>query len=310
MKKIVVTGAAGFVGKSIVLYLRGRGYEVIPTVRKQDKFFSDAIVWDITKKYGSGAIAGIDAVVHCAAYVDDWEVSQKIYNTNVNGTQNVLEAFPNVKCFIYISSASVYSSTNKEQIINEDSPVGEGLFNLYSLTKLQGEQIVKNNKHVSERVILRPHIIYGPGDTTIAPRLKRSIRFGRMIAVGDGQNKLSLTHINNLSQAVELVLKNKKKQVGYNVYNITDEMTGTAADVLEVFMVKNNIQGSLFFIPRRVAVVISWMLERVYRWARMKTPPLITRYVVDQVAGDHILNIQKAKKELGYTPKENFRNNM
>lgn len=97
----------------------------------------------------------------------------------------------------------------------------------------------------SKRVILRPHIVYGPGDTTIAPRLKQSVSFGRFVALGDGTNKISLTHIDNLVQAIEKILTITPTK-GLSIYNISDAETPTMREVLEVFKQKEGIKEPLF----------------------------------------------------------------
>ena len=298
MSAIAVTGATGFVGGFVANYLESKGYKVYRFGRKDMK---GVLRWDISEGPYPRPLA-IDSVVHCAACVDDWASYARSYSANVLGTQNVLESFKNTSQFIYISSASVYNAFCRQVTISENECLDGSLLNAYSKTKLLGEKDVEKSNILS-RVILRPHIIYGPGDTTIGPRIRQAIKFGYLPIPGDGKNRISFTHVENLAQAILKSIEISKS--GISIYNVTDSEPITLSEALKQFKSLNHLNFEEFFIPRKLCFVVGYVLEFFYRMFGIKRPPLLTRYIVDQMSSDHIFDISKAKKELGYSPTKN-----
>lgn len=300
MHTIAITGATGFVGNFVANYLESKGYTVFRFGRKNKK---DLLQWDITQGIYKEFIE-VDCVIHCAASVDDWASYEESYSVNVQGTQNVLRSFPKASKFIYISSASVYNAFCDQMLISENDCLGGNLLNSYSRTKLLGEKEVEKSD-IPSRIILRPHIIYGLGDTTIAPRIKNAIKFGYFPVVGNGKNRISFTNIENLAQSILQAIKISKN--GFSVYNITDAEPSTFIEALSDIKKLNNLKFKELFIPRTISLCIGSILEFLYRLFKIKNPPLLTRYIVDQMSSDHIFDISKAKNELQYHPTRNIK---
>ena len=295
MHKVAVTGATGFVGNFVANYLESKGYQVFRFGRKKQK---GILFWDISKGVYNDSLK-IDYVVHCAASVDDWVSYKESYFANVIGTQNVLKSFPQALQFIYISSASVYNAFSSQVLIREDDCIGGELLNSYSKTKLLGEKELEKSD-ISYRVILRPHIIYGLGDTTIAPRIKNGIKFGYLPVPGNGKNRISFTNVENLAEAIFQAMKKSKK--GLSVYNITDKESLTLSESLKQVKKLNNLKFKELFIPIKLALVAGRFLEFLYTLLGFKKSPILTRYIVDQMSSDHVFDITKAQKELEYNP--------
>ncbi len=300
MYTVAVTGATGFVGAFVADYLESKGYKVFRFGRKNK---TDVLYWDITSGIYKDAVR-VDCVVHCAASVDDWAPYKESYAANVLGTQNVLQSFPLATQFIYISSASVYDAFCREVVIPEDRCLGGKLLNNYSRTKLLGEKEVQKSS-IKSKVILRPHIIYGPDDTTIGPRIRNGIKFGRFPVVGDGGNRISFTHVENLSQAIWQAIKLSGN--GMSIYNITDEEPIVFTEALRYVKDLNHLKFKEFFISKRVCIVIGYVTEFMYKVLQIKKSPLLTRYIIDQMSSDHIFDISKAKRELSYQPTRNIK---
>ncbi len=300
MHTVAITGATGFVGNFVANYLESKGYKVFKFGRKNKK---DILQWDIAGGIYPEFIK-IDYVVHCAASVDDWASYTESYKVNVKGTKNVLQSFPEASKFIYISSASVYDAFCSDIIVTENKCIGGRLLNAYSKTKLLGEKEVEKSNILS-RVILRPHIIYGPGDTTIAPRIKNGIKFGYFPIPGNGKNRISFTHVENLAQAIWQSIKLSKD--GFSVYNITDAEPIAFVKALEEVKTLNNLKFKELFIPRKLSLILGRVFEFVYIFLRIKKSPLLTRYIVDQMSSNRIFDISKAKQELQYNPTRNIK---
>lgn len=299
MKKIAITGATGFVGNFVAKYLESQGCQVYRFGRNNRE---GVIQWDISSGVYQNDIS-FDAVVHCAANVSDWSSYKSAYNTNVIGTKNVLESFSQAQLFIYISSASVYSPFCREKIITETTCVGGSGLNNYGMTKLLGEQEVSNSS-IKSRVILRPHIIYGPGDTTIGPRIKNAIRHNRFIIPGNGENHISFTHVENLAHAIwQSILRSK---TGSSIYNITDKESPIFNDAVKSFKRLNRLSFKEVYIPKSISFALGYLLQSIYLLFRIKKAPPLTPYIVRQMTNDHILDISKAISEIGYSPTKNY----
>lgn len=304
MKKIAVTGATGFVGNFVANYLESQGCEVHRFGRKKGE---KIIQWDITSAIYKNTI-DFDVVIHCAANVSDWSSYKSAYSTNVIGTKNVLHSFSNASLFIYISSASIYSPFCKKKIINEDTCVGGRGLNNYGKTKLLGEQEVINSSF-ELKIILRPHIIYGPGDTTIGPRIKKAIRHNHLIVPGNGKNHISFTHVENLSQAIWQAIQLSAHGISpaTSIYNITDKEALIFKDAIAAFKNVNGLSFKTLYIPKLISLIISLILQAIYILFGIKNAPALTPYIVRQMTNDHILNISKAKKDLQYNPTRNIK---
>ncbi len=300
MHTVAITGATGFVGNFVANYLESKGYKVFRFGRKDKK---DILRWDITRSIYTDFIV-VDCVVHCAAYVNDWGPYREAYAVNVKGTQNVLQSFPRAKKFIYISSASVYDAFCDQVFISENVCLGGKLLNNYSKTKLIGEKEVEKS-NIPSKIILRPHIIYGPGDTTIGPRIKNGIKFGYFPIPGNGKNRISFTHVENLAQAVWQAIKISKD--GTSIYNITDAEPNIFLDALNDVKNLNNLKFKEILIPKRICLIIGYILEFFYTLFGVKKSPLLTRYIIDQMSSDHVFDISKAQRELKYQPSRNIK---
>lgn len=304
MKTIVVTGAQGFVGSAIVKKLKISGHRVIPIVRISNGEYQDAVEWDITAPLDQRS-DNVDVVIHAAAKVDDWSNYKESYSANVIGTKNVIEAFPQVELFIYISSASVYDSKNSEVVISEESPAGSNFLNDYSRTKFEAERVVIDSL-ISSRVVLRPHIIYGSGDKKILPRLLQARKFGRFLILGNGKNNISLTHIDNLVDAITRIVSSDKKFDG-EIFNITDGKTDSVETVIDALKETLNITEKNFHVPRAIALRIGIISEYLAKLLGSQHSPLLTPYIVEQMTSDHIIDCSKAKEMFGYSPKVEYR---
>ncbi len=303
MKTIAVTGAQGFVGSAIVKKLLNLGYAVIPVVRKDSAQYSNVIEWDITNPSKNG-FRNIDVVIHSAAKVDDWANYADSYNVNVTGTKNVIEAFPNTQLFIYISSASVYDAKNCELVVTERSPAGKNLLNGYSRTKYEAERVVMNSS-IPSRVVLRPHIIYGPGDKNILPRLLNARKFKRFLILGNGKNVISLTHIDNLVSGITRIISSNKKFDG-EIFNIADNKTDSIELVINSLKKELSIDEKNFHVPRMIALGIGTIFEYGARLLGLRHSPLITPYIVEQMTSSHIIDCSKAKRMFGYNPEVEY----
>ncbi|HCG02930.1 MAG TPA: NAD-dependent epimerase [Chloroflexi bacterium] len=288
--KVAVTGASGFVGGAIQLGLRQAGHEVIGISRR-----GPDISWDIRCGPLSAAPT-VDAVVHCAALVRDGPIGPEHIAVNVDGTRNVLSSFPGAR-FVHISSASVYDPWVAKTCVREDVTPPERWLNGYGQTKWMSEVLVRRLR--PDAAILRPHAVYGSGDATLLPRLLRARLLGRQLAIGDGRNRITLTSISNLVDAVSATLCHEL--VG--PFNIGDADTPTVAEVFEHLLHSLGMPAGIVWIPRSQAWAAALVCERLSG----PREPWLSRYVVNQMSLDFTLSLERARQELHWEPKETYK---
>jgi nucleoside-diphosphate-sugar epimerase len=301
---IAVTGANGFVGGHVVGRLLEHGHQVIGYGRRAEPLLRphpglDYRRWDIT----SGPIDGsADAIVHCAGSVTEWGSDEQFNATNVIGTQNVLESFRHARVFVHISTASVYNLSTRKHTLNEDAPLATHFLSGYSRSKVAAEKLVTRARGNS--VVLRPHIVYGRGDTKILPRLLAMRRLGALVVPGDGQSRLSVTHVQNLADAVALAIE---RRAGHEVFNIADSLTGTVNELLTSLQLAFGLKPRIWHVPASAAWRAGGALEWFHRSINLSRNPRLTRFLVAQLAFDFTLDIQRAIDVLGYRPTRSYR---
>jgi nucleoside-diphosphate-sugar epimerase len=305
--RVAVTGATGFVGGRLVAELALRGHAVHAFGRRAmpPRHGVSYTRWDLA----SGAPETIDApetmdaVVHCASKVDDWGAASEFEAINVLGTRAVLQSFGAQGRFIYVSTASVYDLDASTRGVREDAPYARRYLNAYSRTKMLAECEVRGSGR--EWVILRPHAVYGPGDPTLVPRLLRARRFGSLLAVGNGRNRLSVTHVDNLVQAIVRAVERERPTRG--IFNVADALTGTLDEILRTLLQRLGLACRIVYLPTPIAAPLARVLEHAYLLLGARRAPLLTPYVVRQLAHDFTLDITAAQRCLGYAPSVTYR---
>lgn len=300
---IAVTGANGFVGGHVVAHLLRQGHHVIGYGRRMRSALPSHPrlgyrQWDIT----SGPIeANADAVVHCAGSVTEWGSDEDFIATNVIGTQNVIATFRDAGVFVHISTASVYNLATRKVSLREEAPLATHFLTGYSRSKVAAEKLVA--RAPGNTVVLRPHIVYGPGDTKILPRLLAMRRLGALVVPGDGQARLSLTHVENLADAVVRAIE---RRAGHEIFNVADAHTGTVDQLLTSIQLAFGLKPRIWHVPGAAAWQAAGAVERLHRSVLQGRAPRLTRFLVAQLAFDFTLDIQLAIDVLGYRPTRSY----
>lgn len=302
--RILVTGASGFVGGRAVQRLRAAGHQVIPSGRRPARELraplDGYVQWDLTRE--ARTWSDLDAVVHCAAHVGDSGDTAAFDATNISGMRTLLASLPEGARVVHVSSASVYDFTAPLVNVAEDAPYPTQFLNPYARTKVEAERIVRGSGR--SFVILRPHIIYGPGDTHLMPGLKRALRFGWLPAYGDGMNQLSVTHVDNLADAIALAVA---PEAPTGVYNVTDSVHAPVDETLRTLLARAGIASRVAYIPRGIAWPLAVLADALPALLRGRGDRTISRFLVCQMTQEFTLDIGKARAELGYSPRWSFR---
>lgn len=301
--RIAVTGASGFVGGRVARALMRAGHDVLPFGRRPASALSCSIPAYVAWDFAAGPLAArdADAVVHCGAHVGDWGPRSTFRAVNVRGTAAVLRSFPDVERFVHISTASVYASNRSRVRLREDAPFEADALFSYALSKVDAERVVMAGAR--RAIILRPHIVYGPGDPTLMPRVLAARRLGYLPVAGDGSNHVSVTHVDNLVIAVECALSAPVE----GPFNIADAEAVTMDALLRTMLRRHGVSDRLAYVPRTLAWALAGALERGWRAARTSHAPPLTRFMVTNLADEFTLDLSLARERLGYVPRCSYR---
>jgi nucleoside-diphosphate-sugar epimerase len=308
---ILVTGGGGFVGGAIVKRLIDQGAKVRSLSRQYYPELSAAGVQQIQgdlqdAEIVSTACRGIDTVYHVAAKPGVWGPYDAYYRTNVIGTENIINACKRhqVAKLIYTSTPSVIFNGQDMVGVDESVPYADQYLTAYPATKAKAERLVRGASDTTLRTIsLRPHLIWGPGDNHLVPRI--IARAKRLAQVGNGTNLVDVTYIDNAADAHLLAATALEKlpNLGGKVYFISQ------GEPLPLWEMVNHILHAAGkppvrrSVPKSVAYGIGAALEILYKMFHIQHEPPMTRFVAKELATTHWFNIQAARRDLGYAPR-------
>lgn len=286
--RLAVTGATGFVGGAVCRAAAEAGWSVLALGRREGA----DLRWDITRGPLADAPA-VDAVVHCAGSASDTESRRAQWTANVDGTRHVVESFPGAR-FVHLSSASVYDPRRPTVLAAEDRAPVARYPDAYGASKAAAERLVRALR--PDAAVLRPHAVYGPGDPTLLPRVLAGVRGGRLLAVGDGTQRISLTSVANLARACLLAAG----CTAAGVFNVADAEPVRLADALAAVLAERAVPARVRFVPLPLAWPLACVAEAASRWRG--SPPRLTRYAVRHLVHERTLDITAARTVLGYRP--------
>ena len=301
--KCLVTGGAGFLAGRIVEMLQRRGHEVRVLVRRPLPGIQQVLGTLESRVSVFEAVRGCEWVFHAAAKAGVWGEWREYHSANVLGTQNVLEACRayGVQKLIYTSSPSVTFGGKDCKGGDESLPYPENFLSYYSETKAMAEQMVLGADGLDglSTVALRPHLIYGPGDPHIVPRLLRAHGKGRLKQIGDGQNLVDVTFVDNAAHAHILAAE---KGWGGKAYFVSDGSPVRLWDWVERLLSglgRGPVPGQ---VSVETAMSLGRLLEWTYRTLRLPGEPPMTRFTACSLGLSHYYSIEAARRDLGYEP--------
>lgn len=311
--KAVVTGGGGFLGSRIARLLHERGNGVFALGRREYPQLSrdgiNTVKADIRDLAAlESTFAGADVVFHVAAMVGIWGPARAFEEVNIGGTRNVLEACKrcSVSSLVFTSSPSVVFGNAELCGVDEDQPYPRRYLAAYPRTKAEAERMVLAADGPGLRTTaLRPHLIWGPGDPHLIPRVIDRARQRRLIQVGAGTNLVDVTYIDNAAEAHLMAadaLGGAARNAGRAYFISQGEpvrLWPWLAGILE--------EAAAPPIRRKIglgtAYAAGWAAEVVWRAARRPSEPPITRFLALQLGESHYFDISAARRDFGYEPR-------
>ena len=307
--KILVTGATGFLGGEIARALMARGDDVTATGRSARKGAELAqsgmsyVAADLSVSAEASALkihGFFDAIIHCAALSSPWGRYELFERANIDATKNMLELARVTHCqkFVYISSPSIYFAFKDQLGVGEDMPLPAPV-NHYAKTKALAEQHVRAANDINS-VILRPRALYGRGDTSVLPRLIRALERGKLPLLRGGQAVTNFTHVSDVARAALLAVDTDVPNGrAYNIAGSEDVNVKSMAEKIAAHM---DIDFRWKKLPLPVALGAIRSLEALHKLRAGQPEPIVTAYSLGLFAYSQTLSIERAKKELGWSP--------
>lgn len=312
--RALVTGGTGSLGAAIVRALLARG-DAVRTLSRGGApelvaLGVDARRGDVGDPEAVGAaVAGCDAVFHTAARVGAGGSRRDFERANVRGTENVLAACraAGVRRLVYTSTPSVVSAGGGFEGVDESAPYAERFESEYARSKAMAERLVlAANGAELATVVLRPHLVWGPGDRQLVPRIIARARAGRLRLVGDGRALVDTLYVDNGAEA-HLLAADRLAAPGAacagRAYFVTQGEPVPVGWMIDRILEAAGLPPLTRRVSPRVAYGVGLALELVYAGLRLEREPPMTRFIAKQLSTPHWFDISAARRDLGYAPR-------
>ncbi len=311
--KALVTGGGGFLGLYIVEQLLADGCDVRVFSRgryaRLDELGVECQSGDVRDAAAvSAACRGVDVVFHVAAVPGIWGSWSMFHDINTLGTQHVIDGCRKhgVGKLVYTSSPSVVFDGRDQLDADESLPYPSKFPCHYPHSKALGEQVVLAASSSSlATCALRPHLIWGPRDNQLIPRLIRRAQSRRLRRVGDGSNVISMAYVENVAAAHLQAARalSGTSPVNGQAYFINEPESLRCWDWINILLSRAGLPPIEKSISAGAAKAIGAVCETVYSLLRLPGEPPMTRFLAAQLSSSHSYRIDKARRDFGYQPK-------
>ncbi len=308
-----VTGASGFIGGRLVERLLAEGRKVRALSRRPlpelEAKGVEVIPGDLHDAHAlERGCRSAESVFHVAGRVGVWGSRREFFRVNLDGTRNLLDAARQARVprLVYTSSPSVVYTGGHLRNVNESAPLCLRAPCAYPTSKAAAELAVLQ-AHTKDfcTIALRPHLVWGPGDRNVVPRVLALAQAGKLRIVGDGRNRVDLAHITNVVDAhllAEGALVQPNSPAGGRAYFITNGEPVLLWPWINDLLTALNHPPVTKHVPFAAAYAAGGVFEGIWRLTRRAGEPPMTRFVAKEMATDHYFNISAARRDLGYHP--------
>lgn len=302
--RVLVTGATSLIGRHTVDALVRHGHEVT-TFQRGEGGLRTSIRGTVTDGDAvRRACAGQDAVIHLAAKVGVTGPWEEFERTNVRGTELLLDAAQNagVGRFVHVSSPSVAHTGAALVGAGAGAADPTGTRGHYATSKAMAE-IVALGASTRELpvVAIRPHLVWGPGDTQLIGRIVQRARQGRLVLIGSGAALIDTTYVSNAADALVAALE-RAPAIGGRAFVVSNGEPRTVHELVARITRAAGIDWRPRHVPTTVATAGGTMVERLWeRLARTDDPPM-TSFLAEQLSTAHWFDQRETRAALVWEP--------
>jgi 2-alkyl-3-oxoalkanoate reductase len=309
-----VTGATGFVGHHLVAALSSRGYAIralaLPTEDTSVLEQAHVCVYrgDVCQPETLvEPMRGADTVFHLAGIHGLWRPKHEYYSINVKGTENVCRAAlaADIRRLIHVSTWAVYG-TGLGSPLHENTPL-KPLSDHYTMSKAEADKLVQRfiAKDQLPAVIIRPGIMFGPGDKVNFARMVDRLAAGRAIIIGSGNNAIVFVYVTDVVEG--LLLAATQDRAVRQAYNLSNDDALSQQQFWRAIAKEIGTAPPRLHLPYHALHAIAYLSELVTNPDDPRRQPMITRLGVELFGTDNRMSIDKARRELGYAPRVTVR---
>jgi len=321
MKKILITGANGFLGSNLVKYLSNyKEYSVFAMVRpagavnflyefqkdpESGKNLFELVEANLTDDLSvEKAIGGMDVVIHLAGMVTDWGSKEDFYNLNVAGTERVLRgaAKAGVSKVIYLSSLTVHSMDG-HTYSDESAPCDMQAYQ-YGITKKMGEDrlyrwLEEHSESKVQGAVVRPgFLIYGSYDKNTFINVIDAVKNGTFGFINGGKSLISYVHAENLCYGINQLIEAPEINGAYNIL----DGNKTWKEWIKLWADALGVKAPRLTVPYWFMVPVAAILEGAYKLFKSSTAPVLTLYRIRIMHKNLAFSGKRMQEEIGYTP--------
>ena len=306
--RVLVTGASGFLGQATAAAVRGAGHEVRTFQRRPSgvEGVSDVLGSMTDPAAVARAVDGIEAVVHLAAKVSLAGDPDDFVRVNVDGTRTLLDAArgAGVERFVFVSSPSVAHTGSS--LVGADAGPAEPARARgdYARTKAAAELLALAADAPGFAVVaVRPHLVWGPGDTQLVGRIVDRARSGRLPLLDSGAALIDTLYVDNAASAMVAALDHAADDgVHGTAYVVTNGEPRPVGDLLAGICTASGVPAPRVHVPAGVARFAGSLVEAVWRVRAGEDEPPMTRFLAEQLSTAHWFDQRRTRRDLQWTP--------
>lgn len=304
--KVLVTGASGFLGRAVASELVAAGHTVRTLQRRPSHVegVTDAPGSITDPEHVAQAIDGIDGVIHLAAKVSLAGDRDDFRAINVDGTRVLLDAAEQagVSRFVQVSSPSVAHSGTALAGVGAEPASPQHARGDYARTKAQAELIALERNSPTMRVLaVRPHLVWGPGDTQLVERIVDRARRGRLPLLNGGTALIDSTYVDNAASGIVAALTHADTAHG-RPYVLTNGEPRPVGDLLAAMCIAAGVRPPGWSIPAGLARTAGSVIERAWALRPGVDEPPMTRFLAEQLSTAHWFDQRDIRRALNWAP--------
>jgi nucleoside-diphosphate-sugar epimerase len=304
--RVLVTGASGFLGRAVVRALQQNEHDVRTLQRRPSGVpGADDRLGSVTDPDAtSAAVSGVDAVVHLAAKVSLAGDPAEFHAVNVEGTRTLLDeaAAAGVSRVVHVSSPSVAHAGHALIGVGAEPADPTAARGEYARTKAEAELLaLARAGDATSLVAIRPHLVWGPGDTQLIARVVDRARRGRLPLLNGGTALIDSTYVDNAASGIAAAL-DRVDEVSGRVYVLTNGEPRPVGDLLAGICRASGVRPPRFSLPAGLARAVGGLVERAWAVRPGSDEPPMTRFLAEQLSTAHWFDQSDIRRDLRWTP--------